>query len=356
MSITLPTPCTREDVKRALDIKQTARSDSQVDDSIESARDAIEGLLKRRFYTVIETAYFDYPNFQATYPWKIYFDERELADVTTNVPVVTSGGNVVSAADIFWGPWNYAPPYTFLELNRSTSASFGQGNTPQRDVAITGSFGYWDKFRAAGTLAVALSDTTGTTATVSNGAVVGVGDVLMCGSERMLVTDRTWTNTTQSQQGSGVSTASSADVLLAVTDGTKFSNGEVIQLDAESMLIVGIAGNNLTVKRAWDGSTLATHSGATVYASRTLTVTRGDLGSTAATHLLSASLSVAVVPSLIKDLAIAEAEMTLLGKAGGYSKEQGSGQGKQPQVGVGIDALRNQALDRYGRRGRTRTI
>src|SRR6185312_9222401 len=111
-----------------------------------------------------------------TYPWKIYFDGSELADVTTTVPVVTSGGNVIPAADIFWGPWNYSPPYTFLELNRSTSASFGQGDTPQRDVAIAGTFGYNIDTDPAGTLAVALSDTTGTTVVTSNGALIGPGN------------------------------------------------------------------------------------------------------------------------------------------------------------------------------------
>lgn len=356
MGITLPTPCTREDVKLALDVKGTARSDSQIDDSIESARDSIEGLLHRRFYTKFETAYFDWPNFQATYPWKVYFDERELADITATVPVVVSGGVTITAADIFFGPWNYAPPYTFMELNRASNESFGHGSTPQREISVQGAFGYWDKFRTAGTLGLALSDTTGTSAQVSNGAAVGVGDVLLCGSERMLVTNRNWTSTGDTQQGSGVSTASAADTLLGVPDGTKYSTGETVLLDAETMLVTGIAGNNLIVKRAWDGSVLATHTGAAIYASRTLTVTRGDLGTTAATHSLSAALFVAVVPSGVKELGIAEALNSVLQKQGGYSRAQGSGDNKQPDIGVGIDALRKQVYATYGRSGRTRTV
>lgn len=356
MGITLPTPCTREDVKKALDVKSTSRSDSQVDDSIESARDLIEGLLNRRFYTVFETAYFDYPNFQATYPWKVYFDEKELADITVTVPVVMSGSDVIPAADVLFGPWNYSPPFTFMELNRSTSASFGHGSTPQRDISVQGAFGYWDKFRPSGTLAVALIDTTGTSVQVSNGAAVGVGDVLLAGTERMLVTDRTWVTSAQTQQGSGVSTASAADGLLGVTDGTKFSTGEVLLLDAETMLVTGIAGNNLIVKRAWDGSVLAAHAGATVYVSRTLTVTRGGLGTTAATHLVSSALSVAVVPSGVKDLGIAEALNLVLQKQGGYSRAQGGGSSKQPDIGVGLDALRKQVDAQFGRNARSRTV
>src|SRR5262249_53292501 len=143
-----------------------------------------------------------WPNFQTTYPWKVYFDERELADVTTTVPVVVSGGTNIPNADLFFGPWNYSPPFTFMEINRSSNSSFGHGDTPQREISVQGAFGYQDIFRTAGTLAVALSDTTGTTAVVSNGSAVGVGDVLLCGTERFLVTDKNWYSTSQTQQGS----------------------------------------------------------------------------------------------------------------------------------------------------------
>ncbi len=356
MSITLPTPCTREDVKLALDAKATARSNSQIDDSIEEARDSIEGLLKRRFYTKLETAYFDWPNFQWTYPWTVYFDERELADITNTVPVVTSGGTSIPFADLFFGPWNYSPPYTFMELNRASNSFFGHGATPQREISVQGAFGYWEKFRDTGTITSAMNDTTTGTAVVSNGAAVGVGDVLVCGTERMLVFERNWTNTGDTQQGTGCDTASATDNLLGVPDGTKYSVGEPVLLDAETMLIVGIAGNNLIVKRAWDGSILATHSGAAVYASRTLSVTRGDLGSTAATHTQGSALTVAVVPSGVHALGVAEALNSVLQKQGGYSRAQGSGNNKQENIGVGLDALRAQVLEEYGRKARIRTV
>lgn len=356
MAITTPCYCTREEVKAALDVKLTARSDAQVDRAIDSASRSIEGLLHRRFYSAIETNHWDWPNFQYAYPWRIWFDARELADITTNVPVVTSGGNVILAADVFWGPWNYSPPFTFMELDRSSSAAFGQGVTPQRDVAITGTFGYQDTFASAGALGAAMSDTTSTTAQVTNSTAVGVGDVVKVGSERMIVQGKAMVTTSQTQQGSGVGTASAADVTLAVTDGTKYFTGETLLLDSERMFVVDIAGNNLTVKRAWDGSVLATHSGATVYAPRTLTVTRGDLGSTAATHLISASVSVAVVPSLVKELAVGETLNSILQEQGGYARTQANGAGAQNNIGMSLDAIRKQALAHYGRKGRVRTI
>jgi len=356
MAVTEPCYASREDVKQALDIKQTTRNDAQVDRAIQAASRSVESLMHRVFYPTITTKLFDWPSFQGTYPWKLYFDASDVADVTANVPVVTSGGNVIPAADVFWGPWNYAPPYTFLELDRSTSASFGQGSTPQRDIAITGTFGYWTNTGAAGALAVALTDTTGTAVVVTNGAAVGVGDNILVGSERMLVTDKTMVSSTQTQQGSGVSTANVADVTLAVTDGTKFFVGEIVLLDSERMLIVDIAGNNLTVKRAWDGSVLAAHSGATVYVLRTLTVTRGVLGTTAATHLISAAVSVALVPSLIKELAVAEALNDLLQESAGYARTQGNGAGAQSNIGMSLNSIRSRALAQYGRQARTRVV
>lgn len=51
--------CTREDVKNALDIKETARNDDQIDRAIEGATDTIEDDLNRKFYPEVDTRYFD---------------------------------------------------------------------------------------------------------------------------------------------------------------------------------------------------------------------------------------------------------------------------------------------------------
>lgn len=353
MAVQLPTYSTREEVKRALDINQTARSDAQVDRAIEAARGDVEGLCHRRFYNVIATQYFDWPNFQRAYPWRIWFDERELADTTVNVPVVTSGGNVITAGNILWGPWNYSPPFTFLELDRSKSGSFGQGSTPQKNVAVTGTFGYWDKQQAAGTLAVAMSDTTSTTATVSNSATIGVGDVLIVGSERMLVQDRAMADTSQAQQ-SGLTTAQASDVLLGVTTGSAYHIGENLQLDAEQVLVTSITGNSLTVKRAFNGTLLATHASAEIYAPRALTVTRGDLGSTAATHLQNATVNIQVIPSLVKELSLAEAINHVLQETTGYARSLPQGAGVVP--GTGLPDLRDRCYTAFGRKNRKRVI
>ena len=351
MAIQLPCYATREEVKRSLDIQETAYNDAQVDRAIDAARADVDGAMHRRFYNVITTEYWDWPNFQRAYPWRIWFDEAELADVTTNVPVVTTGGTVIPANAIFWGPWNYSPPFTFMELDRSQSYSYGVGSTPQRDVAITGTFGYWDKQASAGTLAVAISSTTATTCTVSNGAAVGVGDVLIVDSERMLVQDKAMADTTQSQQ-SGCTTEKASDNLLEVTTGSDFSPQEIIQLDAEQMLVTSITGNYLTVKRSYNGTALATHSSAEIYAARLLTITRGDLGSTAATHLINAALSIQVIPGLVKELAVAEAVNHVLQETSGYARTMAVPGAGNVVPGGGLPDLRDRCFTQFGRKAR----
>lgn len=348
--------CTREDVKSALDIKVTARNNVQVDRAIQAASRSIDGQMHRVFYTTYTTRYVDWPNFQYAYPWRVWLDRAELADVTSTVPVVTTGSDVIPAANIFWGHPRYSPPYTYFELNRATGSSFGHGSTPQRDVAITGAFGFDLRTASAGALAAAVSDTTSTAITVTNGAVVGVGDTIVVDAERMLVTEKTSVTTGQTQQGSGCSTVSNADNVLAVTDGTQFAVNEVLTLDSERLLVLDIIGNSLTVKRGWDGTVLAAHSGATVYALRRLTVTRGDFGTSAATHSSSTAVSRALVPSLIRELAIAEAAVMVVQELGAYASTQGSGEGQVSKIGQGLPDLRERARREYGRKARTRTV
>lgn len=346
---------TRERVKAAVDVKWTARADGQIDDAIEAASDTIDGDMHRVFYPVYATRYFDWPNFQYAYPWRYWLDNKELADVTATVPVVTTGGVVIPTANLIWRPENSAPPYTYLELNRASNAGFGSGPTPQQDVAITGTYGYWVKTAPGGALAAALTDTTGTSVTVTNGAVVGVGNYTLIGSERMLVTDKAMVATGQSQQGSGCSTAAAKDNLLAVTDGSKFAPYETLLLDSERMQIVDIAGNNLTVRRAWDGTVLAAHTSAAIYAARLLTVTRGALGTTAATHSNAAAVSVGLVPGLIRQLATAYALVDVVQQGGAYAQSQGDGATQVTKIGQGLPALADKAYAAFGRKARTRT-
>jgi hypothetical protein len=357
MVIYRPCYCTRESVKRALDMKLTARNDWQVDDAIQAGSEFVDKFLHRVFYPMIDTRWVDWPNFQAAYPWTVYLDAAELADVTVNVPVVTSGGNVIANSDIFWGNPRYTPPYTYFELNRASSASFGQGPTPQRDIAITGTYGYWIETAPGGTLAAAVSTTGATAITVTGActATVGVGDNVLIGAERMLIIDKAMADTGQAQV-SGLSTAATNDVLLGVTNGTAYANGEILQLDAEQLLVTSIAGNTLTVIRSWNGTVLAAHAGAEVYGLRTLTVQRAALGTTAATYANGTALALHVNPRLVAQLTRAYAIDEVMQELGAYSRTQGSGPAKQGEIGLGIPGLAQRCYDSYARSARSRVV
>lgn len=354
MAVYRPCYATRQDVKSALDVEQTADWNTQIDSALEAGSDDVDDLCHRRFFNVITTMYWDWPNYQYAYPWRIWFDERELADTTVNVPTVTTGGTVISASDVFWGPWNYSPPFTYLELNRASTAGFGVGDTPQRDVGIYGTFGYWTRTRAAGSLAAAVSSTTAATITVTDSSVAGVGDVLTIDSESFLVQDQAAADTGQQQTGSGCTTDSAADNVLTVASGAALHAGEIITLDAESMLITAISGNNATVNRAVDGTVLADHSGAEVYAPRLLTVTRGEGGTTAATHTEATTAVAALVPGQVHELALAEALNYVLQKVTGYARTIGENTSVVP--GGSLPDLRDRVYQKYGRKARQRVI
>ena len=217
---------------------------------------------------------------------------------------------------------------------------------------MTGVFGHSDAQRDAGTLAVAIATTSATTCTVSDGSLVGIGDVLKIDTERLIVTGRTWVTSAQT----GSLSASNADRTLAVATGSPFHVGEPLLIDSERVLIEDISGNTLTVKRAQGGSVLAVHTTATVYVSRVLEVLRGQLGSTAATHLINAPATALEPPALVHSLAIAEALNILLQESGGYSRETGSSDNRASQPGVGLDALRRQAYAELGRKARMRSV
>lgn len=353
MAVSTPCYANRDEVKASLDFKESARNNAQVDRAIEAASRAVDQMLNRRFYPIDATRKYDWPNFQGAYPWRLWLDQNELAAAAT---AVTSGGTSIPISNIIFQPYNDGPPYTNIEIDRSTSSSFGHGNTPQNEVVITGSFGYSLTTAPAGALAVAMNDTTTGSATMTDSSKIGVGDVMIVGTERMLVMDRGMTTTSQTQQSTGVSTASMSDKSLLVTDGTKYFVGETLLLDSERMLIVDISSNTLTVTRAWDGTTLATHSGATIYAPRLLTITRGDFGTTAATHLISTTAVKNAPPGPIKALCIAEAMNYVLQETAGYARTIGDGATVRNISGGGINDLRKRVSQAYGRRARQRVV
>ncbi len=166
MAVTGPCYCTREDVKTALDIKESARVNAQVDRALAGARDSVETLCNRKFYPQAATRVFDWPNYQRARPWRLWLNQHEAISVSALV----SGGVTITAGQYFLEPANEGPPFTRIDLNRATVAAFTSAATPQHSVSVTGVFGYRADTAPAGALAAALTDTTGTAVTVSSGA------------------------------------------------------------------------------------------------------------------------------------------------------------------------------------------
>ena len=346
---------TREDVKGALDFKETARSNGQIDRAIEAASRSVEALCHRRFYPELATRYFDWPNGQHAHTWRLWLDANELISLTT----LTADGTTIADTDYFLEPNQYGPPYNRLEIDLASSAAFGGGDTHQRNIAITGLYGYRNDETSVGITAEVLdASETGVDVDGPTSAQVGVGSVLRIDTERMFVTGRSMLDTGQNLGGSGV-TAQVNSVTVAVSDGTQFAIDETILIESERMLIVDIAGNNLTVKRAWDGTVLAAHSaGVDIYAPRTLAVTRAALGTTAAAHSSGATISRWDPPGPVRTLVMGQAISTLTAELSAYSrvKRGGDSNVEKARDTSALGALREQVYQSHGRKARIRGV
>ena len=350
--------CTREEVQDAFDVREAADRSAQIDSAIASASDDIDGWLNRHKHGLAPrtaTRYFPWPQ-RFTQAYRLWLDENELISVSS----LTSGGTAISSGDYFLEPVNSGPPYTNIEIDLSSSASFQPGDTSQRAIVVTGLWGHSNDSKPAGALAEAL-DASETAVDVTDGSLVGVGSVLLVDSERMLVTDRS--SLTTGQVLGTAMTAVKSDQIVDVADGTQLHAGETILIDSERMRVISVSGNNATVRRAHDGSTLAVHSlGATVYALRTLTVERGALGTTAATHDTAATITKWAVPDLVRDLCRAEAIVRLEQEWSAYGarvysdEAERDSSGTEVVAGRGLTDLRKACARRYKRKFRKAAV
>ncbi len=348
---------TREIIKRALDIGETARNNRNIDRCIESAARRVDGICHRIFYPQITTKFFDWPNSQRAVPWRLWLDDNELISVQN----LSSGGTTIPPSNYNLESNRTGPPYNRLEINISTSSALSSGSTYQRSVSITGLWGYTNDEDQVGLAAEAMDAVeTDLDVDAATSAEVGVGTILRLDSERMLVSNRKYITTGQTL-GNNLNAAKN-DVVLQVVDGTQFVSDEIVKIDGESMLVADITGNNVTVIRGFDGSVLATHSsGATIYAPRTLTVARGAFGTTAATHSNAAPVYAWRVPSGIRQLNTSEALHELLQEQTGWFRTMSAssnfgGTSKRSASLEALQDLRDSVYQQYGRKARTRTI
>lgn len=343
---------TREAVKLAVDVKDSARANAQIDRLLGDASRSVERLCHRVFYPRLMTKTFDWPDLDSPTPWRLWLPSQQTL---ISVTEVTSGGVTIDPSSVLLYP-DDGPPYTYLELSQATTASFESGDTTQQSQVLLGLFGWTDEHTPAGTLAEALDDSE-TAVDVTDAHLIGVGALLRCDTERMIVTERTALDTGVDLAAPGLTAEMrSVSVALSTAVGAPVS-GEMIVIDGERMLVTETIGTTTYVQRAYDGTVLATHTaGADVYAYRTLTVERGALGSTAATHSNGAALERWKPPGPVEGLAIAETLNALAQENSGYARVVGQGEGQREARGAGLADKRQQVYNGYAAMARTRAV
>jgi hypothetical protein len=367
---------------RAVDFRDgiTTEIQGKIDRGIQSVSRDIEGHLHRLFYPYDRTIWKDFPNHQYTSPWKLYLDNtgEEMVVLTS----LASGGVPIGLDQCFLRPQNPRPgfPYTRIELDRSSGATFGGASaTPQNAIKATGTCGFGADADSAGQLGTSAGDSD-PTILITDASQMGVGDLLILGygrgeppfpddvlghagtiapyiGERVLVSDRSAADTGLAQSGEGCTTASTADVQLQWTgSGTGPQRGEVLLLDSEQMLVLSVVAGVALVERAWNGTILQAHSGAEIWAYRSLSVQRGFLGTTAAPWTQGTAVYRHRVPQLVRDLAIAEGVNRFLQEASGYSRTVGGPDMVMPASGAALADLWDECRTTYGRQARSRTV
>jgi hypothetical protein len=384
--INRPAYCNRWEAMRPLDFAPGIDVNSQVDRALVSGAENIDAHMHRVFYPSDDTRSWDWPNQGGTGggqyadPWRLWFNDDDLVVLTS----LTTGGQVIGLDQVFPRPWSNPrkglPYFTNIELDRSTSASFGGfAQTPQNSIAGAGTWGYGADADPAGTLAADVGSSDATI-TVSDGSVAGPGDLIILGygrgsaplpsaqgnhagdiapyvGERILVTDVSAVPTGLTQSGAGVTLAEDNDQALTVTGTGALNAGEVITLDQEDMLVEKIIGPVATVRRAFNGSTLADHSDAVIYAWRQWSVLRAQLGTAyLGPYEQGAPVFRHRVPQLIRDLAIAETGNQLMQEGSGYARMVGSGENAHPAPGYSLADKWAEARTAHGRKARIRGI
>ena len=340
--------CTRERLADALDIAATANRADQLDAAIDAASDHIDADMVRRFTPELATKHFEWPpRSGGTESWILRLEYNEVISVTT----VTADGTAVTGYNL--EPNDTGPPYTRIEMP-ATGTGFTYGDTPQRNIAVTGLFGYRDDRETVGALAAEL--TAGATSlTLPTPRLVGVGSTLIIEDERITVTEKDFADS--GNDTTSTHTASMGDTAVTVDATTGLTVGELILIDAERMRITAIAGTTLTVNRAADGTVLAAHSsGASIYTPATATITRGAHGTTDATHAASTTIERWAPPAAIERLCVAAAIDSFEQERAGYARTLGTGEAQREAVGEGVARLRKLALKTHGRRNRVTAV
>ena len=341
---------TRESVKRAVRSNGN-ENDEAIDRLIEASSRDIDNMTHRWFIPKTQTRTFRWPSHHGA--GDILYLDADLISVTTlQSKAQDSSPTTIASSDYFLEPANHAPPYTRIEIDESSSASFDAGDTAQRSISVLGSWGYSSDTISLGTVTSGLaSDAAATSMVCSNGSLtsgVNVGHNLLIESEQLFVTEKT-SAALGSILTDGVLTADKSEN-VTVDSGHGIVAGEVILVDSEQMFVRVSGTTALTVERAFNGTTLAAHTNNTaVHIFRTLTVTRGVNGTTAATHANSTAVSAYSPPAPIKELCIGMSIAAFTQEAAAYGRTIGSGEGAVEMTGRQLDNLQERVSSQYMR-------
>jgi len=335
--------CTREQVQATLDQADSVRLNRRIDDACRAASRDVEGELHRRFYPIAGARYVPPRQISGGVIWLNHID-LEVCSLTS---LTVDGSPLVVDTDYYLSP--DVAPFTAVRRPVGSAAAWP---VTERGVLLTSrDFGGSNTTAPAGALAAAISTTSVTTMTVTDSSAVGVGDLVTVDLERVIVREKELVTTTATLTGNVA--ADTAVTTIPASSGALVKVGEMILIGAERMFVEQIAGNNLIVERAMQGSTLAAHATSdVVYAPRLCTIVRGAAGTTAATHLSAAALARNAPPSLVSEAALAGALNYLEQGKAGYARTVGSGDATRQASGAGVAAVLARAYAAYGRQGR----
>lgn len=191
-------------------------------------------------------------------------------------------------------------------------------------VVITGPWGYYSR---SGSTGATVADTTQqsdsqTTLKVSDGGKVSPGMILLIGSEQEAVTG--WGSPTTSVTTLNGAVAAT-DETITLTNGALVEIGEVVRIDFEQMKIRDKNSHTCEVTRGWNGTRRVAHlTAAAVDVYRTVNVERGVNGTTAAAHLNGVAISRYYVPDDIQFLTKEIATLIVNKALSGYQGRTGN--------------------------------
>lgn len=331
-----PVYATRRDVSQGPATHYPRDLQQAIDERIEAASRQAERIAGNRAFhpTFSDTRYYDFPTDKTVRSYELWTDGTDWLAVDT----LTVAGTVISPANYTLEPVNDGAPYQAIRIDDTSTDGWSAGDSRWRAIQVDGTTGVSQATTTAGALNGAISDTTGTTVTVTDAQAVDVGNIIVVDSEWFLVTGRDWSTTAGITLSATLSDSTTSwEATVSTTAG--LVEGETIRVGFEEMLVKAIdsTANTVALDRAVNGTPLQNHlATAAVQQSVDLTVTRGALGSTAATHLDAAAVSTWDIPGTLREYVAAKAITDLQQRFSAYARVVGQGEAQREHKAAGL--------------------